>query len=292
MNTYTLTFDVNSNYQLSIPQLTIVYHIEGLRSYSIDSDKTITFEAFADDILGTEYLKFSFDGTSGFLGDEIILSNIYIDGQAVNIKSFTTDNGAEIINGEIVLQRGEYTLLDVADIINNPDDPVDDPTGEGVIVGTDGDDKSKGTKDDDIINSGEGDDRVHGHDGDDVIYGGAGNDELFGGSGDDILYGGEGLDILNGGNGADTFVFRQSDNITDDTIDVIKGFSVKDSDKIDISDLLDDISGDINDYFNFVKDKGSIFVQINVDGAANGANFQSVVEVVGVNDLDINSLII
>ena len=190
------------------------------------------------------------------------------------------------------MQRGEYTLLDVADIINNPDGPADDPTGDDVIVGTDGDDKSKGTKDDDIINSGEGDDRVHGHDGDDVIYGGAGNDELFGGSGDDILYGGEGLDILNGGNGADTFVFRKSDNITEDTIDVIKGFSVKDGDKIDISDLLDDISGDINDYFNFVKDKGSIFVQIDVDGAANGANFQSVAEVVGVNELDINSLII
>lgn len=292
MSTYTLTFDVSSNYQLSIPQLTIVYNIEGLRTYTIDADKTISFEAFTDEILGTDYLKFSFDGTAGFLGDEINISNIYIDGQAVNIKSFTTDNGAEIINGEIVLQRGEYTLLDVADIINNPDGPADDPTGDDVIVGTDGDDKSKGTKDDDIINSGEGDDRVHGHDGDDVIYGGAGNDELFGGSGDDILYGGEGLDILNGGNGADTFVFRKSDNITEDTIDVIKGFSVKDGDKIDISDLLDDISGDINDYFNFVKDKGSIFVQIDVDGAANGANFQSVAEVVGVNELDINSLII
>lgn len=292
MSTYTLTFDVDSNYLFTIPVLTIIYGVEGQRSYEIDSSQTLSFDVTTDNILGSEYLEFFFQALTGGLGDEIIISNINIDGQSVDVNDFSTDGGATIVGDSLVLNRSENTLLDVTDYVDKPDNPVDDPTGDDVIVGTDGDDKTQGTKDDDVINAGDGDDRVQGHDGDDVIYGGAGDDDLFGGSGDDILYGGSGRDTLNGGNGADTFVFRKSDNITDDTIDVIKGFSVKDGDRIDISDLLDDISGDINQYINFVKDKGSIFVQIDVDGAANGANFQSVVEVVGAKDIDINSLIV
>jgi Ca2+-binding RTX toxin-like protein len=75
-------------------------------------------------------------------------------------------------------------------------------------------------------------------DGSDTLLGGAGNDILFGQDGNDTLTGGKGNDILIGGAGADTFVWLKGDTGTGTGVDVIKDFSTKDGDKIDLRDLL------------------------------------------------------
>jgi Ca2+-binding RTX toxin-like protein len=87
-----------------------------------------------------------------------------------------------------------------------------------------------------------GDDKLLGDGGNDILFGQAGNDTLNGGLGNDILIGGKGNDTLIGGGGTDTFLWLKGDTNTTATTglgtDVIKDFSTKDGDKIDLRDLL------------------------------------------------------
>ncbi|ELV8626614.1 cadherin-like domain-containing protein, partial [Vibrio cidicii] len=108
------------------------------------------------------------------------------------------------------------------------------PNGEANIAATSsfnastGDDQIRGTDDNDII---------LGHAGNDVLDGGLGDDVLYGGSGDDILIGGLGNDILTGGEGADIFKWVDMETASDRVTD----FSVAQGDKLDLSDLFDDM---------------------------------------------------
>jgi len=109
--------------------------------------------------------------------------------------------------------------------------------GDDVIFGLGGKDVLKGGNGNDILDGGAGKDVLKGQNGNDTLIGGAGKDKLDGGKGDDVLIGGAGKDVLKGGKGADTFVFELA---SDSTVkgngrDIIKDFSRKQGDKIDVS---------------------------------------------------------
>ncbi len=108
------------------------------------------------------------------------------------------------------------------------------------------------------------------------ILGGAGNDNLSGGAGDDTIAGGKGNDTLKGGGGADTFVFTDSGA---GHVDTILDYSAGQGDKIDLSALLDGHFGAGSNQSDFVRltNSGSdVKVQVDTDGAANGANWTDV----------------
>ena len=104
----------------------------------------------------------------------------------------------------------------------------------------------------------DGNDTLLGGNGDDILFGQGGNDTLYGGNGNDLLIGGKGNDILYGGAGADTFAWKAGDT-NSGGFDVIKDFSTKEGDKIDLRDLLQ--GEDSNDLNNLSK-----YLQITNDG--------------------------
>ena len=96
----------------------------------------------------------------------------------------------------------------------------------------------------DVLEGGSGGDGLFGADGDDKLYGGEGDDSgsittyassVFRGG----LYGGLGKDVMWGGDGADWFVFLSPDEsgASSATADIIRDFSRKEGDKIDVSDM-------------------------------------------------------
>lgn len=111
------------------------------------------------------------------------------------------------------------------------------------------------------------------------------------GNGAKLISGGDGLDTLYGGNGLDTFIF-ESDSAFND-VDLINDFDVLDGDALDISDLLNGFnagSSDINDFVQINNSGGDAIVSVDVDGTANGANFQDIGQLNGLNDLDVSNL--
>lgn len=85
------------------------------------------------------------------------------------------------------------------------------------------------------------------------VISGSGNDTIIGnneanniqaGAGDDIIYGAGGEDQLQGGEGSDTFVFREVSDSFASSPDSIMDFT-SGKDKIDVSDILTTIGGDI-----------------------------------------------
>ncbi len=163
--------------------------------------------------------------------------------------------------------------------------------GDDLIYGYGGDDKLYGHNGDDIVYGGEGNDLIYGlghsdtlygEGGDDKIWSGLGVDVLWGGSGSDRLYsddsettmiGGSGLDFMYGGTNQqkDTFGFTSNE----DSMDRIYNFNVY-HDKINITDLLTDYDSSTDNIADYVQllHAGSRFdIQIDADGADNGASF-------------------
>ena len=125
----------------------------------------------------------------------------------------------------------------------------------------------------------------------DTLYGGAGNDILYGLHGDDILVGGAGADRLYGGSGADVFVFEGSTVFNG--LDRIMDFDVTKGDIIDISDVLTGYDygiSDIDDFVRFVVDGANSIMEIDVNGAVGGANFQAAAQIIGGAGLDAATL--
>jgi len=115
---------------------------------------------------------------------------------------------------------------------------------------------------------------VLGGTGNDVLTGDSWSDLLVGGEGNDILVGGLGNDTLNGGGGADTFVLSQTGTAN---ADHIVDYNALAGDKLDLSDMLDFSTGDdVLDFIKLTQDGDNTTVQVDVDGAANGANFVDV----------------
>nr|WP_306275370.1 retention module-containing protein [Pseudomonas oleovorans] len=133
---------------------------------------------------------------------------------------------------------------------------------------------------------------LNGTTGNDVLAGGSGNNILVGGAGDDILIGGAGNDTLTGGGGKDTFVWKQGDIGHDIITDFTRG-----EDKIDLSDLFKDISGEellthLDSYLR-VSASDPSKLEISTDGnfATGGADITIKVSGVALGGNAIDSLI-
>ena len=153
----------------------------------------------------------------------------------------------------------------------------------------DGDDVITGSNFNDWIRAGSGDDTVNAGSGNDVIFGGLGNDIIDGGAGNDRILGEAGNDTIIGGSGSDTVMFQvldgeESDNAggngTDTWLDFHLGNTTTDdqADKIDISDLLVNYSGDgsaasLSDYLSVNSDGTDTTIRVDRDGV--GGQYQS-----------------
>ena len=103
----------------------------------------------------------------------------------------------------IILGTGGNDVIDAAYLGDATGDVVDG--NDAILPGDTGnDDLIYGGNGRDTIVAGDGDDRAFGDSGNDALFGGAGNDALFGGSGNDTLTGDIGSDTLDGGNDSDT----------------------------------------------------------------------------------------
>jgi Ca2+-binding RTX toxin-like protein len=134
-------------------------------------------------------------------------------------------------------------------------DYIDGGEGRDSLYGDNGDDWLTGGNDNDYVVGGQGNDFVFGDAGDDTLVGAEGQDILNGGTGRDILAGGLGRDTMTGGADTDTFLFSASDIITQahptvgiktvQTVekDTITDFNAAQGDRIDLMQLLDNLTG-------------------------------------------------
>ena len=110
--------------------------------------------------------------------------------------------------------------------------------------------------------------------------GSAFNDAITAGSGADTIAAGAGNDTLTGGGGADTFRFAELGATNSDTI---TDYNFAQGDRIDVSALLDAnfVSGSSNDgdFVRLQEFASSVIVQVDTDGALNGANWQDVASI-------------
>jgi hypothetical protein len=143
------------------------------------------------------------------------------------------------------------------------------------------------------LTGGEGNDYVAGSDQVDTIETLGGSDQLFGFANDDILIGGTGADLMEGGAGADTFVWNDIGEAGfGGLLDSIGDFSTIEGDKLDVSAFVTLSGGDdINDFVNLIESGGSTTVRIDVDGAAGGTNFVSMVLLENAAGLDPDDLL-
>lgn len=100
-----------------------------------------------------------------------------------------------------------------------------------------------------------------------IIIGGAGNDTIIGSNKNDIIMGGKGTDTLEGKAGADLFVFTS----IDDGNDTIMDFQPSEGDRIDLSDVLQGNSTNIEDYIRLEFD--GVHAYINIDANGDGSGF-------------------
>jgi len=170
------------------------------------------------------------------------------------------------------------------------DDKLKGQAGADHLFGHDGNDQLLGLGGNDILDGGAGNDRLNGGDGNDTLFGGQGNDtvrgdagddHLYGGQGNDVLHGGEGNDVLDGGRGADTLfgnagadTFRFSSAVRGE-IDRIVDFSRAEGDRIDLTGLFaaDVPDADLGSYVRVVQTREHVSLSVDLDGAANGANW-------------------
>jgi len=118
---------------------------------------------------------------------------------------------------------GKVQVFSISDTVDN----VTDPTRDGIVTGTAGNDLIDvgytGDPDGDRIDNNDAiipgddpnDDRVVAGDGDDTVFAGTGNDTVDGGDGDDDLYGDGGDDSLSGGDGSDSVRGGNGDDVID-----------------------------------------------------------------------------
>ncbi len=194
---------------------------------TIDTESTVTNMpanlAFSVDDVGnelvveTQYGDFRIGQDGSYFFQPVVGAPVIESGKSVAFEVLIT------VKDENNIESEQLVTLNVS------------PNGEANIAATSsfnastGDDQIRGTDDNDII---------LGHAGNDVLDGGLGDDVLYGGSGDDILIGGLGNDILTGGEGADIFKWVDMETASDRVTD----FNVEQGDKLDLSDLFDDMS--------------------------------------------------
>lgn len=212
------------------------------------------------------------DNLVGDGGDDIILGNFgndFLTGGAGNdaLYAGTGNDNLDGSEGNDQLYGGDGDDFVFGGI---GDDLLVGSEGADTLVGSDGNDTLRGGNGDDFLTGLNDDDVLFGGDGDDLILGGDGNDRLWGGTGDDVLNGGARRDILHGGAGNDTFVFDDTSDSQQLSVDVIKDFEGAGSavgDVIDLSGIDADITvaGNGDQSFTFLG------VATREDGFAFGA---------------------
>ena len=135
----------------------------------------------------------------------------------------------------------------------------------------------------------------------DVIYGRAGNDTIDAAGGNDFIDGGAGADTLIGGPDADTFVFDMAaltpaqpvSAIFDRILDYNQGntgiFNPAEGDTLDFSALLSAGSGQpVGNLVRVLENPSgtAAILQIDQDGAANGAHWTTIARLDGVHTGD------
>ncbi|MBN8913082.1 MAG: type I secretion C-terminal target domain-containing protein, partial [Rhizobiales bacterium] len=168
-------------------------------------------------------------------------------------------------------------------------------TGDDTLYGGDDADDLRGNTGNDTLYGEAGNDTLYGdwhwsEYGDDTLYGGDGADTLYGGASNDNLEGGAGADTLYGESGADTFLFMSATAF--DAVDTVKDFSTGQSDKIDISDVLD-IAGyehgvdTLTDWVQIVTNGSHSELRVDVTGSASfgsGTQIALIENVTGLTD--------
>jgi Ca2+-binding RTX toxin-like protein len=177
-------------------------------------------------------------------------------------------------------------------------------TGNDIIDAAGGNDRLYGQDGNDVLNAGAGNDYLYGGYGNDTLYGGvgddylkgdadddtldggAGNDKLYGGAGEDILNTSTGSDSLRGEAGADMFVinsFNAGSRIED--------FTVSQSDKLDISNILSGFDGTNDDLADFLQLKYSSATGMTSLKVYDGDSFETAAVMRGnYSNLDVQTL--
>ncbi len=173
-----------------------------------------------------------------------------------------TDSGTLIFTGTNTAANGDVsTTYQALTLANGTSVLATGTAGVDTLTGSTAADLLRGGDGNDTLHGLAGNDRLEGGNGNDSLFGGAGNDLLIGGAGDDILYGGSGNNILTGGANADTFTWQAGDvgksTITD--------FNATDGDRINLSDLLPDIT-DTNVLSYLKVDTATSTIQVSTSG--------------------------
>ena len=160
---------------------------------------------------------------------------------------------------------------------NAGNDILDAGGGNNFVSGGDGSDELITGGGNDILLGGNGNDHLSSGNGDDVLMGGAGNDVLSAAANNDVLIGGTGNDTLTGGGGADRFVFAEAGVAN---VDHITDYQAGVPSTIDLSPLLNSNFGsgsNVVDFARLVQNGSDVMVQADLDGTANGVDWQDVV---------------
>lgn len=201
-----------------------------------------------------------FTGNGGGAGDSLRFEGY---GANATLRNVGGDNWqvSDGIRTEIVVIKGPVSVSDVS---------FTGSTTPNTITGTAAGDTLSGTGAAERISGAGGTDRLLGNAGNDTLDGGAGNDTLVGDDGNDWLIGGPGRDNLSAGAGADRFVIRSMD----EGGDRIRSFDKAGGDRLDLSDLFDDIGYNgtnpvAEGYLRAVQSGTAVNVQIDPNGGAN-----------------------
>src|SRR6185436_17688325 len=87
----------------------------------------------------------------------------------------------------------------------NPGNP-NNPSGNDILISSEGDDTVYGDGGNDRIEGGYGNDQLRGGAGDDIITDIGGDDNIQGGDGNDVIQGGNGVNLIIGGFGSDFII--------------------------------------------------------------------------------------
>lgn len=126
---------------------------------------------------------------------------------------------------------------------------------------------------------------------DDVLTGNSGLNILKGGLGNDILTSGASADTMQGDGGADTFLFLTAGMGTADTV---ADFTLAQSDKINIADLLVGYSSgtsNIGDFVSATTSGSNSIIAIDRDGTGSTYSFQNIATLSNITGLDVHDML-